>query len=390
MTGRSDVYVGFVERSLQLLRPDGKLGFICVDRWMRNQYGADLREYVTRSCVVETVIPLHEADVFETSVLAYPSIFVLRAAGGPLAADAPQAESDRQHARTNDTVKRSPPALRKSGGREVSSGGRDFWASGTPAHLEMITDLERRFPLLEGSARRTRVGIGVATGCDQVFITADGNLVERECLMPIVRPRDLAKTAFAVGSHFLVNPWKPSGDLVDLNAYPRLLRYLKSHEGRLRERHTARSRPEQWYRTIDRIRPGLLERTKLLIPDLKVSSEPVIDEGTSYPSHGLYYIVSEEWDLEVLGGLLLSDVSNLFVSGYGIQMRGGTYRFQAQYLRKIRVPGPGSVRQALRRQLATAFILRDRESATAAAARVYGLELSSLKRALERAPWRNR
>jgi adenine-specific DNA-methyltransferase len=40
MRGRGDIYVGFIERSLKMLAPDGRVGFICADRWMRNQYGA--------------------------------------------------------------------------------------------------------------------------------------------------------------------------------------------------------------------------------------------------------------------------------------------------------------------------------------------------------------
>jgi adenine-specific DNA-methyltransferase len=46
MRGRGDIYVGFIERSLGMLKPGGKVGFICADRWMRNQYGALLRELV--------------------------------------------------------------------------------------------------------------------------------------------------------------------------------------------------------------------------------------------------------------------------------------------------------------------------------------------------------
>jgi adenine-specific DNA-methyltransferase len=37
MRGRGDIYVGFIERALRMLAPGGKLGFICADRWMRNQ-----------------------------------------------------------------------------------------------------------------------------------------------------------------------------------------------------------------------------------------------------------------------------------------------------------------------------------------------------------------
>src|SRR5262249_30220119 len=37
MGGRGDIYVGFIERSLGLLKPGGKGGFICADRGMQNR-----------------------------------------------------------------------------------------------------------------------------------------------------------------------------------------------------------------------------------------------------------------------------------------------------------------------------------------------------------------
>ena len=100
----------------------------------------------------------------------------------------------------------------------------------------------------------------------------------------------------------------------------------------------ARNRPGSWYRTIDRVDPSLQARPKLVLPDLKSAAHPVLDTGEFYPHHNLYYVVSDKWDLEVLGGLLLSDIANLFVGAYCVKMRGGTYRFQAQYLQKD--PGP--------------------------------------------------
>ena len=66
--------------------------------------------------------------------------------------------------------------------------------------------------------------------------------------------------------------------------------------------------------------------------------DPVLDRGETYPHHNLYFIQSDEWDLEVLGGLLMSAVGQFFVESYGVRMRGGYWRFQAQYLRRIRVP----------------------------------------------------
>ncbi|MCB9298850.1 MAG: Eco57I restriction-modification methylase domain-containing protein [Lewinellaceae bacterium] len=39
---RSDLYIPFYEHALKLLNFEGKLCFICSNRWLRNQYGGTL------------------------------------------------------------------------------------------------------------------------------------------------------------------------------------------------------------------------------------------------------------------------------------------------------------------------------------------------------------
>src|ERR1035438_2443485 len=90
--------------------------------------------------------------------------------------------------------------------------------------------------------------------------------------------------------------------------------------------------------------------------------------------HNLYYLISDVWDLEVLGGLLLSRVAQLFIEAYCVKMRGGTLRFQAQYLRRIRVPDPASLSAEVKDRLVQAFRSRDTDAATAAALDAYGIK----------------
>ena len=55
-------------------------------------------------------------------------------------------------------------------------------------------------------------------------------------------------------------------------------------------------------------------------------------------------------------------------------MRGGFLRFQAQYLRRIRVPPRDSIDADVAASLADAFLRRDREAATRLALPLYGLD----------------
>lgn len=381
MRGRADIFVGFFERGLSLLAPDGRLAFICADRWMRNQYGAHLRSLVAESYAVDSVLVLHDVDAFEDPVAAYPAITVMRnglqgpakvvdttAAFGPGEADAIATWFT-----NSDQREPTPSAAYEAAELETWFSGGAHWPAGSPHDLELIAYLEEHFAPLEDPRTGTRVGIGVATGCDEVFVTTQAEGVESSRLLPLLTASDIAGGEAEWGGRYLVNPWD-EGRLVDLEDFPGLSGYLEAHGERIRGRHVAKRQPAKWHRTIDKVDPSLQARSKLLLPDMKAAAHPVLDSGGYYPHHNLYFVVSEDWELDVLGGLLLSDVANLFVGSYCVKMRGGTYRFQAQYLRKIRVPAPKTVSEEARDALRSAFRARDRDAASAAAWPLYGVD----------------
>lgn len=378
MRGRSDVFIGFLEKGLVSLGSGGVLGVIVADRWMHNQYGAALRAMIAEHYSVEVVVSMHDVDAFEERVSAYPAVVVIRRRPQRRAVAAHASGGfDRDDAQDLTRWARSRSRRLRSATVRASRlpgwfGTRASWPSGSPENLAVVAELETRFPPVESAAPGTRVGIGVASGLDDVFLVDDAALVEHDRLLPLLTTNDTVRGTADWSGTYLVDPWR-EGRLVDLAAYPRLRRYLKQHEARLRARHVARSNPNAWYRTIDRVDPELRRREKLVIPELKSTLHPVLDRGATYPHHGLYFITSERYDLEVLGGLLLSDVAEMFVATYCVKMRGGSYRFQAQYLRRIRVPLADSIARRDRNTLARAFAERDRELASAVARRVYGL-----------------
>ena len=99
----------------------------------------------------------------------------------------------------------------------------------------------------------------------------------------------------------------------------------------------------------------------------------VYDDGRFYPHHNLYFVTAEEWDLRALQAVLLSDITRLFVTSYSTKMRGGFLRFQAQYLRRIRLPYWKDVSAKLRRDLQVAAETLDLNACNQAAFELYGL-----------------
>jgi len=378
MGGRADVYVGFYEHGLRALRNGSALGFICADRWMRNAYGSRLRAMIAEEWTLETVISMTGVDAFEEEVDAYPAITILRRNPqneGPLVVEATsQFDSAAASEVTELAAEAKIAHVRRRGYRGARLGawfsGPGGWPHGSPDRLAVIADLEARYPALEDTTTGTKVGIGIATGADRIFITEDLDLVEEERLLPLALPRDISSGSVQWSGKYLVNPWDANG-LVNLEDWPRLSSYLSLHRELLTERHTAKS--GKWHKTIDRVISDLVDREKLYLPDFKEAIFPVRDPGETYPHHNLYWVTSDNWDLRVLGGLLLSDVAGLFIEAYSVRMRGGFLRFQAQYLRRIRLPVPEAIHPETAIALSEAFEARNRKRATEIALPLYGL-----------------
>ena len=219
-----------------------------------------------------------------------------------------------------------------------------------------------------------RVGIGVATGADHVFIQGFDELdVEPDRKLPLVTTRDIMTGTVEWRGLGIINPFGSDGKLVPLKNYPRLRSYLEQHSTAIKGRHCAKKNPDSWYRTIDRIYPELTKVPKLLIPDIKGEAHIVYESGELYPHHNLYFITSREWDLRALQAVLLSGVTRLFISSYSTKMRGGYLRFQAQYLRRLRLPHWSAVSAPLRAKLIKAGKSRDLDACNEATTELYGL-----------------
>lgn len=370
---RADLYVAFIERGLALLSASGVLSFICADRWVSNKYGAPLRALISSRYQLRYYVDLHKASPFESDVIAYPSIFVLgQGKTGQVRVISLETASPEECSRVFAALPATQPA-RETGPIALYDTwfeGSEPWVLSSPVHLRALRELEARFSPIEATAR---VGIGIATGNDKVYIVQRDADVERDRLVPLVMRDDLDNGRIKDAGRFVINAFGVDGRIVDLDQYPRLKAYLEVHAASVKNRHVAKKNPGSWFRTIDRVYPELVRVPKLLIPDIAGSNEVVLDHGGYHPHHNLYFVTSERWDMEVLGGILSSRVALFFVWSYAVKMRGGYLRFQAQYLRRIRLPNPDAIPAPLSDALRAGFRARDFALLDRLALEAYGL-----------------
>jgi hypothetical protein len=230
MVGRADLYVAFFEAALKQLKPDGVCAYICADRWMLNQYGAQLRQLITSRFAVDSVIELHKADAFHNEVSAYPAITVIRAGS----------QRETLVARVNGTAAtigtaRIRAALNTTTAEDGVKTARvdqwfnesEPWPCYNPERLALLKRLESEFYPLDSKGTATRSGIGVASGADKVYLTKNPDLIEPDRLLPMALAKDIATGHLNWTGHYLINPWDSNG-LIDLTRYPRMQRYLEA------------------------------------------------------------------------------------------------------------------------------------------------------------------
>jgi len=369
---RADLYVPFIERCLRSLAPGGVLGFICSDRWMKNKYGGPLRALIARHYHLAAYIDMVDTPAFQSDVIAYPAITIIRRepSGPTRVAKQPRIEREALSALTQAIAVAASP----SGADVVEVTGvvnhDEPWILHAFEQLALVRRLEASYPTLEEAG--CIVGIGVATGADNVYIGPYATLdVEPERKLPLVTTKDIARGHVEWTGLGVINPFHADGSLVNLAEYPRLARYFARHATAIKKRHCAEKNATGWYRTIDRIDPALTARPKLLIPDIKGDAQIVYEDGKFYPHHNLYFITSEQWDVFALQAVLRSGIARLFVAAYSTKMRGGYLRFQAQYLRRIRLPRWQDVAEETRIALRNAAASGDVIACNAAVCALY-------------------
>ena len=372
---RADIYIPFIERSLKVLSHGGIMGFICADRWMKNRYGAPLRTLVAERFHLKVYVDMVDTPAFHSDVIAYPAITIISRETPAATRIARRPAIDRGTLATLADLLRSPTLPKETSTvRELAgvTNGAEPWLLESSDQMALIRRLESSFPALEEVG--CKVGIGVATGADKAFIGEFEALdVEPDRKLPLVTTKDIMSGEVKWRGQGVINPFAELGGLVDLADYPRLRRYLEDRREIIAGRHCAKKTPANWYRTIDRITPAIAARPKLLIPDIKGEAHIVFERGDLYPHHNLYYVISDDWDLRALQAVLLSSITRLFVATYSTKMRGGFMRFQAQYLRRIRVPYWADVSEPLRCKLIEAAIKRDVHACNLAVFKLYGL-----------------
>ena len=280
-----DLFVPFLDRALTALRPGGKCGFLCSDRWKFMAFAEAFRKKWLPHLDIESDRTTKATDMFVDDVDSYPMILI---------------------ASKRSVKKRPRPRTIRGKGRSLEELG-------------------------------CVVRVGPALGHTSAFVLMpDEKDVEYELLHPWVSASEVLEGTVAWGGRRVIAMNQPDGKLIDLDEF----RMLKVRLTRFRRRLTTRSivtNGAPWFRPIERVIPENWKRPKLLIPELAKVPRVAIDRSGVIPSRGVYAIFSPGDDIDGLHRRLRDGRLADALAKVAPRIKGGYFRCYRRFLLMIRV-----------------------------------------------------
>ncbi len=341
---KGDLCLAFVCRGADLLdEVSGKMALLCADRWLRCAYGADARAHLMASLRIALHAEAHGLPVFagerEVSTSAAVTVFDTRVDGGstlrrPVTLEALIADLGESSFGVGESRARF---LRGKGGALLAD--EDLQS--------LIAKLGERLPVLEDAGVSVRCGMALGVAKAFMVSTADG--MEPDRLVPLVRSQDILDDGTTKSESFLVNPWSEEGGLVSLQAYPKLAAHLEPWRARLSARSCV-SRPENWYRTIDRL-PIDRSADRIFLAGMSRKARAALAEPGQQPTNAVYVLRVTKGSISALFGAINAGLLDLFAAALSPTFAGGSKRFDGNMLRQVCLPVWDEVDTALASEL---------------------------------------
>jgi len=341
-SGTADLYAYFIERAVTLLAPGGLFSYIVANKWMRANYGAPLRAWLSRQ-QVEEIIDFGELPVFR-SAMTYPCILRV----GKPSGSSKQSETisaclvdTLEFASLDDYVHTHSFAIHRT------SLGADTWSLSTTEDEAVLRKIGAMgVPL--GDYLHGQIYYGLKTGLNRAFVI---DKATRKAILE-TDPQ----------SEELIVPFLAGRDLKRYEPPPERRWLIRIPKGWTRENSAGAKNPWQWLHTHF---PGVAEhlapfaeagqkrydqgeywwelracdyydqfcKPKLILPDIAARGQFLTDlEGRFYSGDTTCIIPVMD---TYLTGILNSTLVTFFYSHLAASYRGGYLRFKYQYLVQI-------------------------------------------------------
>src|SRR6266567_4572049 len=278
----ADLYTYFIERGHILLRPGGRFGMITANKFMRANYGADLRSLLIDKVKLETLVDFGELRVFGDA--ATDPLITISSKNAPGDTVEYVQVKSLNFELLDNVVKDNKVKLP---GRAFSGSNWSLVADTQQAILDKL----QVNSISLGKYVDGKIRFGIKTGFNKAFII-DQALRDRlmaedpktaQVIKPILVGDDIGRFDFDAKDRYLIGTYVG----VPINQYPAIYNYLQQYQAQLEKRS---DKGNYWWELRSCDYYADFEQTKIIYPDVSISSKFAIDRDGYYTANTVYII----------------------------------------------------------------------------------------------------
>jgi len=342
-TNQADLYVFFIEKSINILKSGGIYGIICSNKFMRSNYGKEIRKFLVSNTALQEVIDFGELPVFQNAA-TFPVIMILKK---QIVQNQKFVFAPMKSLIFNSLEEEVNKSALILDSRSVSG---DNWRLSSNEASEILDKLVLQgIPL--GKYVENKIYFGIKTGLDQAFVidqATKNNLIKQD-----YNSSDLIRSYVigdAVRKYTIIDKQKylifiPQGwtrshfglvqNLWNLftKKYPAIANHLLQYEKKAKERT---DQGDYWWelRSCDYYKE--FDKPKIVYPDIAKESRFTFDDNGMYMAATTFTIPKD--DLFLLG-ILNSKLIFYYLSHVcpvlGDVKRGGRLRLKTVYMKTL-------------------------------------------------------
>ena len=354
-SGTADLYIYFIQRSIELLNPGGAFSFITSNKWYRAKYGERLRGWINRQAQIKTVIDFGDAEVFDA--IAYPTILVatrrLRPEAGALNDDVLRVMNWPQE-KDKDEVETFPELMKTLAfdmpQKALTATGWQLEPQAKRGLLDRIRAAGK--PL--GEYVEGRFYYGIKTGFNDAFVidgpTKDRLIAEHESSRAIIKPflrgRDIKRWRVEPEDQWLIkiessenmkHPWTGLDDKKAeakfAECYPAICNFMHGYKKELINRY---DQGKFFWELRSCAYWEKFEQPKIVVPAIQNKVDYAPDSTGFYSNDKTSIIVDQRWPY--LTAILNSQVSWWLTQQLFSSKQGGFFEFKPMYFSLIPIP----------------------------------------------------
>ncbi|ARK21872.1 Eco57I restriction-modification methylase domain-containing protein [Sporosarcina ureae] len=337
--GRADLYVYFFEKAFQVLKPGGKMGYICSSKYTTTTYGYPLKSYLLENARIRYFMDFDDLDVFK-GIIAYPSIFIADKEKGFKDHEIKYCHFEELDIALDSYFEKNWRPYQQS---DMVPDTWNFLESNIYALNEKLLTKYDTLGNILG-----KPNAGIKTGRNPAYILSNQQAkeliekdeVNKEIIKPYMNGKDV-KPYQAAPKHSIIFPYvenKEKGELelVNIEDYPLVEQHLAQFKEKLEARAIIKdgleSGMKMWYEYQQMNKSFSFDKVYITYPDIANRSSFALTKGAVLDMT-LFWIETKEPYREL--AILNSSIFNFLFNLVSTDAKGGYKRFKNTFMTRI-------------------------------------------------------